>query len=169
MPTRHMKRTTQVTLTIFDDLYSKWAISFFLGTVNLRLHLQSIKLYFLLCTLRRLSELSSQNVETAVSLSPLQRPQVPSSSEWSVSAPPPAPQTGQLRGNCRKLPHFLVPPERERSSARRAKEMRRKASRRADPGTVKSPKVGARRSATPGLSCPGCAGPAASPARQIDT
>lgn len=79
------------------------------------------------------------------------------------------PQTGQLRGNCRKLPHFLVPPERERSPARRAEEMRRKASRRADPGTVKCPKVGARRSAVLGLSCPGCAGPAASPARQIDT
>lgn len=61
-------------------------------------------------------------------------------------------QTGQLRGNCRKLPPFLVPPERERSPARRAEEMRRKASRRADPGTVKCPKVGARRSAAPGLS-----------------
>ena len=106
MPTRHIKGTTQVTLTIFDDLYSKWEISFFLGTVNLRLHLQSIKLYFLLCTLRRLSELSSQNGGTAVSLSPLQRPRVPSSSEWSVSAPPPAPPDWATAGKLPKTAPF---------------------------------------------------------------
>ena len=105
-PTRHIKRTTQVTLTIFDGLYSKRAISLSLeqSTFASTCRESNCTFYYALydgCP----TELLSQNAETAVSFSPLQRPQVPSSSEWPVSAPPPAPapqlgSCGETAENC---------------------------------------------------------------------
>lgn len=176
MPTRHIKRTTQVTLTIFDGLYSKRAISLSLeqSTFASTCRASNCTFYYALSDGCQ-TELLSQNAETAVSFSPLQRPQVPSSYEWPVSAPPPAPapQTGQLRGNCRKLPNFLVPTERrERSPGRRAEEMRRKASRRADPGTIKCPKSRGESKCTSRPLLPRMRRPhrlSSPPARQIDT